>query len=163
LKNQHEPKSGKPQHPRSTTRAPGKIYLIDDNRDDNLYHRLVLEEILPDSAVLAFDNGADALAFFTDPANTDSSDAAVAFVDLNMPAMNGWEFIDAFEATPASGHTSVTVLSTTENPSEMRRAREHPLVDSFLAKPLSDQKLRLLATRRADKRRTDRAPRPKSA
>lgn len=119
------------------------IVLVDDNRADNLYHRLVLGDCIPDVTVVAFESGASALDILVG-SEAPGLGQALVLVDLNMPGMNGWEFIAEYrnKSRPSAGH--LAVLSTTENPDEIARAYAHPEVDGFLSKPLSEAKLHAL-------------------
>ena len=61
------------------------------------------------------------------------------FLDLNMPAMDGWEFMEGFAALPIAQNDSikVIVLTTSTNPEDELRARKMGVIDDFRIKPLT--------------------------
>jgi CheY-like chemotaxis protein len=128
--------------------AFSRIVLVDDNSADNLYHRLILEDCLPETEVVSYSGGQEALDGLTrSDAAAGPTDSDLVLVDLNMPAMTGWEFIDRYCAEIDLRDSRLAVLSTTENPVEMQRAYDHTEVCGFMSKPLSEAKLRdLVAT-----------------
>lgn len=114
------------------------VLLVDDSEADNFFHRLVLEESgLVDRVAVARD-GRAALALLGGESGPPLRPDLI-LVDLNMPRMSGWQFLDALgeldggrDAVPR-----VVVLTTTEHPTERARADAHPLVAGFLTKPLT--------------------------
>jgi CheY-like chemotaxis protein len=61
------------------------------------------------------------------------------FVDLNMPGMNGWEFLNAYQQLifNKSPHTQVYILSSSVDRRDILHAEQYPFVKGFLTKPLS--------------------------
>lgn len=129
--------------PQTVSSRPGLIVLIDDNQADNLYHQLVLEAAMPETRVVVLSGGRDALRYLTPFRKSAWPKPDLILVDLNMPAMTGWEFIDQYDERTASDSNRpvLIVLSTTENPEDIERAKAHTAVDGFLSKPLDEDKL----------------------
>jgi CheY-like chemotaxis protein len=116
-----------------------RIVLIDDNSADNIYHRLVLADHVPHVAVVDYAGGREALCGLADtPAVAGLS---LILVDLNMPAMTGWEFIERYFLEVDDPTTLVAVLSTAENPTEVRRALDDDNICGIMSKPLTGPKL----------------------
>lgn len=120
-----------------------QVLLVDDNQDDNLYHTLVLKESDPEIEVISVSSSDDALAFLAALVAGVRRPPDLVLLDLNMPAMTGWEFIEAYEQRDGPRHieTQLFVLSTTENPDDIERAELDPRVAGFLSKPLNEAKL----------------------
>jgi CheY-like chemotaxis protein len=126
-----------------------QVLLIDDNRDDNLYHTLVLKALDPATEVISVSSCNEALEFLANLVDSTEPPPDLVLVDLNMPAMTGWEFIEAYGRRGAGLNlqTQLIVLSTTENPDEIRRVELDPRIAGFLSKPLDEATLEgLLAT-----------------
>lgn len=64
---------------------------------------------------------------------------SLVFLDLNMPVINGWGYIDLFlERFPQySDHSSIIILSSSVDPSDKLKATENPFVKMFVPKPIS--------------------------
>ncbi|MFK7894708.1 MAG: response regulator [Myxococcota bacterium] len=115
------------------------VLLIDDNDADNYLHRLVIERSGVADQVDVARDGQQALEYLTTPdaeGKTPSPD--LILLDINMPVMNGWEFLDAYESLDSELQSGVVImmLTTSVNPDDVRRAQERSAVQSFLTKPL---------------------------
>ena len=67
---------------------------------------------------------------------------SLVFLDLNMPVMDGWEFLDHFskeEYTSAFKNTKVIVLSSTIDPNDIEKSKTYPMVLDFLSKPITKE------------------------
>lgn len=96
-------------------------------------------------------NGEDALKFFDDLINKQDSEIKefpqLIFLDLNMPVMNGWEFLSIFSKNQYLENfskTKVVVLSSTIDPNDIEKSKEYPMVVEFLSKPITTEILDLL-------------------
>ncbi len=96
-------------------------------------------------------NGEDALKFFDDLINKQDSEIKdfpqLIFLDLNMPVMNGWEFLSVFSKNQYLENfskTKVVVLSSTIDPNDIEKSKEYPMVVEFLSKPITTEILELL-------------------
>ncbi len=120
-----------------------KVCVIDD---DKLYVSLITMMIKKNSfadELLIFQNGKEALEYF-EAAIDDASQILpnVILLDLNMPIMNGWEFLEAMQ--PYAGKmlelgVRLNIVSSTINPEEVNRAENHEIVHNFITKPISKQ------------------------
>ena len=121
-----------------TQPAPRRIpslMLIDDNKiDQMMYKRIVNKSGLVD-VFLPFQMAEDALAYLRDPANTMPD---LILLDINMPRMNGFEFLDAAIAEFGPDFTTVVVMLTTSlDPLDQERVQDYDAVKRFLNKPLT--------------------------
>jgi len=118
-----------------------KVCIIDD---DKLYVNLITMMIKKNSfadELMVFENGQEALKYFQ-RALKDSNEVLpeVILLDLNMPIMNGWEFLS--EIQPYADQmlergVRLNVVSSTINPAEVNRAENHDVVHKFITKPIS--------------------------
>lgn len=121
--------------------------LIDDD-DIGLFltERLLKREDVFDK-VTAFSSAEDALTFLQHA--PDNELPRVVFLDLNMPVMDGWEFLDALRPQEArlQGRCLIYILTSSLAQSDTSRAQEFALVAGLLHKPIDSVQIQtVLAT-----------------
>lgn len=129
------------------------ILLVDDNRADNYLNELIIEQEGIDAEILMASNGAKAVELLQERQREGAPPPELIFLDLNMPKLNGWEFLDFYETFhKKTGQTSAIVLLTTSmNPEDEEHAKTIPLVTKFLQKPLTSEAMQdILQTMQAD-------------
>lgn len=119
------------------------LLLIDDDLLVNLINRKFIERVLPSSEIRSFVSAYEALDFLHNLKNLQSLEPVI-FLDINMPLMNGWDFLDEIRKEFNSRDFEIFVLSSSVDPEDMRRAESYPLVRSFISKPLSVEKIKSL-------------------
>jgi CheY-like chemotaxis protein len=118
-------------------------WLIDDDHVTNMLNRFYLEEHFPHVQIQLFGKAKVALEDLVSNRNYPD----FIFLDLNMPEMNGWEFLDALMLPVMSSFSfpKIYILSSSLDPSDRLRAGNNPLVSGFLSKPLEAENLQFLA------------------
>jgi len=114
------------------------ILLVDDDVEDNYFHKIVINEMNITERIEVALNGVEALNFLKKENQTHPD---LIFLDINMPKMNGWEFLQAYKEFKADQKAEVVVvmLSTSINPSDKERAEQFPDIISFNSKPLTEE------------------------
>lgn len=116
------------------------VLLIDDNEADNYLHSLVIKEADIADHIIIKQDGEAALKYLKqiDPSAYPGL-PQLLFLDINMPRMNGWEFLKAFDQLPESKKENIVIimLTTSIHSDDARRALENPNVAAYLNKPLS--------------------------
>jgi len=114
------------------------VMLVDDDYATNYLHQLFLEESERVENVLVAKSADEALAILKAGMDTDQI-PEIIFLDINLPAKNGWEFIDEYSEIvgEASKNSKVIMLSTSENPRDMEKSKEYKLIKEYRIKPLS--------------------------
>lgn len=125
------------------------LLCVDDDRMTLMLIRLILEKANFCKSLLTANNGAHALEHFSKQLESLFSEQIypdVILLDLNMPVMNGWEFLTTFsEQFPSiASQTKIFILSSSVDPFEKESALNHPMVVDFLPKPLSIEALEKL-------------------
>lgn len=114
------------------------VLFIDDDSSINRYHEIVLEEAALDKGV--------SLQFNNDPIKTisylkalkSSQFPQLIFLDINMPKMNGWEFLDKYHTENLSKDIAFVILTTSKNPSYEVKASKIEVVKGYHIKPLDE-------------------------
>ena len=119
-----------------------KVYLIDD---DDIFVFLTKKTILKVSAdvdVEVFSDGLQAITHLKEVAADPDKLPDIIFLDLNMPVMDGWEFLDEYERiyTSLARKNQLYIVSSSISPYEMERSRNISSVSEFIIKPLVKEK-----------------------
>ena len=120
------------------------ILLIDDDDGDNEYHRFVIDKMNITENVRVAENGIEALDFLK---RENEIRPDLIFLDINMPKMNGWEFLDEYKhLNTAEKHIIIVMLTTSANPADVEKAQKIAAVKGFETKPLTPEMLTKILT-----------------
>jgi len=115
-----------------------QIILIDDDYATNFYHEIVVNDFGQVEEHLFFSSTIEALAYFKQKEKEDPQLLPeIIFLDINLPEMTGWEFLDEFKLLKLSPMPTIVMLSTSMNPLDKVKAEENPLVLELMDKPLT--------------------------
>jgi CheY-like chemotaxis protein len=123
------------------------ILLVDDDEATNFLNQRVIRKADINAEVQVATNGREALEFLTNAGKFSHlptlPEAGLIFLDINMPGMNGWEFLEAYKNLPEdqTRRIRVLMLTTSINPDEEKKAIDIPEVKGFIHKPLTQEKL----------------------
>jgi CheY-like chemotaxis protein len=130
-----------------------KIFCVDDDAITLMLCKKVIERVGFAKEIITAQNGEEALAYFQDLAKElalNPDYPKLILLDLNMPIMNGWEFLDAYQE---SGYQNIfkeakfIVLSSTIDPQDVDKAKKYSAVLDFLSKPITKEMLEELKSR----------------
>lgn len=116
------------------------ICIIDDDRSYRyLAKHLIEESAVPIGHILEFDSAE--LAIEVLKYSTERTDALpdIILLDLNMPKMNGWEFVEAYENLSNNDrqNTRLYIVSTSDNPDDIKRSQSYTSIQGYIRKPFS--------------------------
>lgn len=124
------------------TNSPTRLACVID--DDQMYVKLVKKIVNLKNLtneLLVFNNGKEALDYLLPKAYQSKNQEfpEVILLDLNMPVMNGWKFLQEFTKakTDRIPKTTLYIVSSSINPMDMEKAKSYTLVSDYLIKPLS--------------------------
>ena len=118
-----------------------RAYIIDDDEISVFLTSMMLEANLFARHIEEYPYAEDALqSLQTVP---EELLPQIIFLDLNMPVINGWEFLDALAARKDrfKGKCSVFILTSSVDAQEKELAKRYDMVCGFLQKPLDEQQL----------------------
>ena len=124
--------------------ARGDIVAIID--DDRVFQKITWMKITRKNyarKVLMFSDGEQAMRYIEENAGKPEELPDMILLDLNMPVMDGWDFMHAFvRLRPRIGKTITIFIATSSvNPEDQRRAAEISAVTDYVIKPISDASL----------------------
>lgn len=122
------------------------IMLIDDDEPTNFLSTMLIEEAECTKHLRIVDSGTKAISYLQSTAACRDEKnyflpPDLIFLDINMPRMNGWEFLDEYKklenVNPVK--TVIIMLTTSLNPDDKQRAESIPEVSGFEIKPLTNK------------------------
>jgi CheY-like chemotaxis protein len=118
-----------------------RFILIDDDSLNNRLSEFVLKKSLGEISLAVFTDAVDALEYIkTNFDQTTSPDSKTTIIlDINMPTISGWEFLDAFRKFPESlqQQFNIYLLSSSVSNDDIQRCKTDPLIIDFIEKPLN--------------------------
>lgn len=119
------------------------IALIDDDPAFVFITEKIIEKTNHFKEVKVFDNGLNALNYLKENLNNDTHLPNIIFLDLSMPVMDGWQFLDEYALLEIKNKSKITVYicSSSISPYDITRAKSISEVTDFIIKPITKEKL----------------------
>ncbi|MEQ8280145.1 MAG: response regulator [Deltaproteobacteria bacterium] len=137
--------------------APGKVFsamIVDDSDADVYLASHFLQRSGRFEHVWGITEPEDALALFEHFEETAANDErfppSLILLDINMPRMNGFEFLEALQKLELARKPVVVIVSSSDHENDRTRAAQSPLVREYVTKPLSKAVAAELADRLLD-------------
>ena len=119
------------------------ILLIDDEETNHFLNKILIKKANIDVHVQTVFDGIEALEFLTSTGKYSAAreypQPGIVFLDINMPRMNGWEFIEKYKELSSEQKEGIllTMLTSSSNRFDALRAQNIPEVFDYLVKPLT--------------------------
>ncbi|MFV8369260.1 response regulator [Flavobacterium sp. LB2R40] len=131
-----------------------QILCVDDDPITLMLCKKVIFKSSFCNEIITSQNGEEALNFFDSLKDLNNKNQQIKypqliFLDLNMPVMGGWEFLESFSSAEYSEFNTikVVILSSTIDPEDLEKSKKYPIVIDFLSKPISLSMLDYLKTK----------------
>lgn len=114
------------------------ILLIDDDQDCNFFHQRLINKMEYAEKVYIVSNGKEAIDFLKSEINGEHPHPDIIFLDINMPIMNGWEFIEEYQKLSESQKAKVMLimLTTSLNIDDVEKAKKYKDIKGYKNKYL---------------------------
>ncbi|SNS86126.1 Response regulator receiver domain-containing protein [Ekhidna lutea] len=123
-----------------------RILLVDDDDSTNFLHKTILGRLDCANHIDVCQNGKEAIEFLSAKVDGEYPQPNVIFLDINMPIMNGWEFLEAYEKLipEQKGDLIIAMVTTSTNPADRQKAQDFNFVSTFMNKPMRKDNIREL-------------------
>ena len=124
------------------TRKSPVVALVDDDKIFRLTASKTITATSLTEKILQFENGEDALTFLKKNAVNISELPDYIFLDINMPYVDGWMFLEDFHKIKPDIRKPITifVISSSIDPRDVSRAKQNNDVSDYVVKPVSKEK-----------------------
>lgn len=125
------------------------ILLIDDDAPTNMLNSILINKLNCCKEVVAKQRADLALEYLRELGESGVKAPNLILLDINMPGMNGWEFLEEYEklSEELKAQAIVVMLTTSLNPDDKRKSKNLSSLNSFENKPLNKAKMRNLLLR----------------
>lgn len=117
------------------------LFVVDDDPLYKMIARRLFNDFAGDVEIKLFDNGEDALNGFK---NLEENQLpSIIMLDIEMPVMDGWEFLEEFCKIPAEKrkNTRICIVTSSISNGDIEKAGTFPEIVDYIPKPLTGEKL----------------------
>ena len=114
------------------------IMCVEDDPITLMLFKKVVQKALFAKEITNATNGQEAINFINNITSEDTKPQLI-FLDLNMPVMGGWEFLNLFNNSNYYNlnRTKVIILTSTIDPEDVKKSKSYPNVIEFISKPIT--------------------------
>lgn len=116
-------------------------YIIDDDEILVMLVQMQMQKNGAFSAVETFCNGEDALTHLKAEIKANASLPAFILLDLNMPIMDGWQFLEEYVQLSLPREIPVFIATSSIDPKDIEKAKKYSVVKGYVMKPIDQPKL----------------------
>ncbi|MFC4817559.1 MULTISPECIES: response regulator [unclassified Flavobacterium] len=113
-------------------------YIVDDDTIFVFVLKKLLEKNGNFGKMIDFKNGNDAIDVLF---GSESELPCVILLDLNMPILDGWQFLDQLEDSKLKDQLNVYIMSSSIDRSDIDKSKKYSIVKDFISKPVNADKL----------------------
>ena len=120
--------------------------IIDDDAINNTLCRKIIEKTYPEAEIADFTDPREGFDHIVAKYSKDGAEKAILLLDISMPVMNAWEFLELFDKLDEKlkGLVKIHILSSSVNKEDMARAQSDKNVEYYLINPLTKESIRLI-------------------
>ncbi len=113
--------------------------IIDDDPIFIYGTKRLMNEIEFCESIIVYNNGQDALDGLLELSESGQKIPPFIFLDLNMPIMDGWEFLEELSKIPSNKlkKTTIYIISSSVDPRDLEKVKNYKAVNNYILKPIT--------------------------
>lgn len=115
----------------------GGILLVDDDPISNMVTEMMLEDADASTEIKIVTNGKEAIEYLE---KNEANFPELILLDINMPLMGGFDFLDYWEQRGLTGNSKICLLTTSIHQRDKHRSRNYSDVIAYVEKPLTSER-----------------------
>lgn len=123
------------------------VCVIDDDPAFTFLAKEVMEAVNFYTDLLVYDNGQKAVLGLTEIIESGKTIPDLVLLDLRMPVMDGWDFLDDYSDALIEKNIPVFIISSSINPADYKKANQYKCVSDYIVKPITEENLLEIAKR----------------
>lgn len=120
------------------------LLVIDDDDINIFIIKKIVEKTGLNINMVSKGNGQQAIDYIKDSIANPEQFPNLMLIDINMPIMNGWEFIEAYQMLNIQQSVDMYILSSSVYENDIEKTKSYTSVKGFISKPLSIERLKEL-------------------
>ena len=117
------------------------LLVIDDDDINIFIIKKIVEKTGFDIDMVSKNNGQQAIDYLKQTISSNLPLPQLILIDINMPVMNGWEFIEAYQELDFKKEADLYILSSSVYENDIEKTKSYSSVKGFISKPLSIERL----------------------
>lgn len=117
------------------------LLVIDDDDINIFIIKKIVEKTGFDINMVAKSNGQQAIDYLNETISEQQTLPNLVLIDINMPVMNGWEFVEAYQTLGIKQNVDLYILSSSVYENDIEKTKSYSTVKGFISKPLSIERL----------------------
>lgn len=132
-----------------------EILIIDDDQVNNFVLRNIITRTYPDALIFIQPEGMSALDFLEERYNNQEGLPGIMLLDINMPVMSGFEFLDRFHEKFPEADCYIYMVSSSISKADQQKANSFKNVQGYITKPLVNQNIVFIVEEYLHTRKTE--------
>jgi CheY-like chemotaxis protein len=118
------------------------IVIVDDDPVNNMICSKIIDLVLANAYIQTFTNPEIGLKYIQGIAAEKDAPRTILFLDINMPEMTGWQFMDQFNQIANKKAVEVYILSSSVNDADRYQAEDNADILGYIVKPLDPERVK---------------------
>jgi CheY-like chemotaxis protein len=131
------------------------IFLVDDDQIYQFTAKKTLESMGLSGKISAFADGQQAIQHIKDNLSNSEELPDVIFLDINMPVMDGWQFVEEYQKLQLGKKVSLYMVSSSVDEADLKRSKDYGVIDDYIIKPVGRSRFEELLSLLTNNQSTD--------